>query len=106
MLAKPVLHISMNVSKSVVFYSKNVFFLHGFLLLFVFLNNYKNIQNLCIDVNVSVYILVYICPILVESTLYIGLNVGFSYFRLREYGSNFVLVKLCALDKCAGIVKK
>ena len=66
----------------------------------------QNIQNLCIDVNVSVYILVYICPIFVESTLYIGLNVGFSYFRLREYGSNFVLVKLCALDKCAGIVKK
>ena len=56
-------------------------------------------------VNTPVYILVYICPVFVKNPLYIGLNVGFSYFTLREYGSNFVLVKLCALDKCAGIVK-
>ena len=61
---------------------------------------------MCMGVNTPVYILVYICPVLVKNPLYIGLNVGFSYFRLREYGSNFVLVKLCALDKCAGIVIK
>ena len=61
---------------------------------------------MCMGVNTPVYILVYICPVFVKNPLYIGLNVGFSYFRLREYGSNFVLVKLCALDKCAGLVKK
>ena len=57
-------------------------------------------------VNTPVYILVYIYPVFVKNSLYIGLNVGFSYFTLREYGSNFVFVKLCALDKCAGIVIK
>ena len=61
---------------------------------------------MCMGVNTPVYILVYICLVSVKNPLYIGLNVGFSYFRLREYGSNFILVKLCALDKCAGIVKK
>ena len=61
---------------------------------------------MCMGVNTHVYILVYICPVFVKNPLYIGLNVGFSYFTLREYGSNFVLVKLCALDKCAGIVIK
>lgn len=61
---------------------------------------------MCMGVNTPVYILVYICPVSVKNPLYIGLNVGFSYFTLQEYGSNFVLVKLCALDKCAGIVIK
>ena len=56
-------------------------------------------------VNTPVYILVYICPVFVKNTLYIGLNVGFSYFTLWEYGGNFVLVKLCARVKWAGIVK-
>ena len=60
---------------------------------------------MCMGVNTPVYILVYICPVFVKNTLCIGLNVGFSYFTLREYGGNFVLVKLCARVKWAGIVK-
>lgn len=60
---------------------------------------------MCMGVNTPVYILVYICPVFVKNPLYIGLNVGFCYFRLREYGSNFVLVKLCSRVKWAGIVK-
>ena len=51
---------------------------------------------MCMGVNTPVYILVYICPVSVKNPLCIGLNVGFSYFTLREYGGNFVLVKLCA----------
>ena len=60
---------------------------------------------MCMGVNTPVYILVYICPVSVKNPLCIGLNVGFSYFTLREYGGNFVLVKLCARVKWAGIVK-
>ena len=61
---------------------------------------------MCMGVNTPVYILVYICPVLVKNPLYIGLNVGFRYFRLREYESNFAFVKLCMRTTVAALPEK
>ena len=61
---------------------------------------------MCMGVNTHVYILVYICPVFIKNPLYIGLNVGFSYFTLRGYGSNFAFVNLCTSDTLDCITEK